>query len=341
MPVSLSDVAAKAEVSVATVSLVLNGKAVGRIPETTRVRVKRAALDLDYHPNRYAKGLQSRQTMNIGVLIQGLRNPYFAEIHEIVEDLICDHGYEVLFDSGRRINFEKGGGVGGWPIDGILAWATSYQRINSSSSESSNNIPVVYVGSPRTDGTDFVTHNAEQGTLLALDYLWEQGYRRIGFSAPPNIEYPAREFRREAYLKFCEDRSLRPDLVDVTPMLEMRNRYQSGYRQAGYEAGCRLASIPANSRPQAVLCYNDLIGIGMMNGALSEGLRIPEDVAIVGFDGIDEGKYQIRPLTTVVTPVDKTCSLALDILLGRISGNLEEAAQGIVLPMTLRIGKSA
>ncbi|MDR3706734.1 MAG: LacI family DNA-binding transcriptional regulator [Capsulimonadaceae bacterium] len=338
MQVSLSDVAAKAGVSAATVSRVLNGKAQGRIPESTRVRVKKVAADLQYHPNRLARGLQSRRTMNIGVVVDGLRNPLFAELLDMLEEKIIEAGYEVLPDTGRRASDAIGNGLKGWPVDGVLMWAVAHQRIDTYLRQPESSTPVVYLGHARADNADFVAHDSRQGTRLALEHLWDRGYRRIAFASPRDLETPSPELRQVAYDMFCRERSAPPVRIDIARSPDMEDCRQSGFRRSGFEAGYNFADWPSGDRPTAVFCYNDLTALGFLNGVLARGLRVPEDVAIVGFDGVDEGLYQLKALTTVEIPSERICSMALDLLLGRIAGDIPDEPRQIVLPMTLRSG---
>lgn len=340
MQISLTDVAAKAGVSAATVSRVLNGKELNRIPEATRARVKRVALELNYQPNRFARALQSRRTMNIGVLVNGLRNPLFAELLDTLEEMIVDAGYDVLPDTGRRVNDVRATGARGWPVDGVLMWAVDHQRVDPALLSSGSDIPVVYLGHVRTDGADFVAYDAVQGTRLALEHLWERGFRKIAFAAPPGAEGQGPEARLITYESFCREKGLPPTRLPIERECEADEPRQSSYRRSGFEAGLRFALTAPEERPDAVFCYNDLIALGMMSAAISREIRIPQELAIVGFDGVYEGRYQARSLTTIEIPARALCSTALDMLLRRISRDLPDEPRQVILPMTLRAGET-
>jgi len=338
MQISLSDVAARAGVSAATVSRVLNGKEEDRIPETTRVRVKQAASDLNYRPNRMARGLQARRSMNIGIVVHGLRNPLFAELFDTLESLIIDAGYGVLPDTRRGKDETATGLFRGWPVDGVLMWAVAHQRMNPGDENPAQQAPVVYMGHPRNDSADFISHDTLQGTRLALRHLLERGHRRIAFASPDDLESPSRELRREGYLDFCRTHALRPHIISVASASEIDEASQDGFRRSGFEAGLRFARLPHGERPTAVFCYNDLTALGFLNALLGAGVRIPEEIAVIGFDGLDEGLYQVKPLTTAVIPVRQICEQALELLLLRMSGEKPKPARQVILPMTLRTG---
>ncbi|HEY3329865.1 MAG TPA: LacI family DNA-binding transcriptional regulator [Capsulimonadaceae bacterium] len=331
--ISLSDVATKAGVSTATVSRVLNGKELARIPASTQERVRAAAVALNYHPNRFARGLQSRRTMNIGVLVDGLRNPFFAELLDTLEEMIVAAGYDVLPDTGRRAANSDGSGLRGWPVDGVLMWAVGDMSIEMGGA--AGELPVVYMGYPRSDGADFVCHDAAQGSRDALQHLWDKGHRRIAF-----VSTATHDARCDTYAAFCQERGIRPEYLAIDQGASAGEADQSAYRKGGFKVGQWLGEMPAGSRPTAVFCYNDLIALGLMSGAASCGLSIPGDLAIVGFDGIDEGLYRARSLTTAEIPAKQLCGIALETLLRRLENDLPEEPRQVVLPMRLRAGTS-
>ena len=220
MQISLSDVAAKAGVSAATVSRVLNGKEQGRIPEATRERVRQVALELNYYPNRTARSLQSRRTMNIGVLVNGLRNPFFAELLDTLEEMIVDAGYDALPDTGHRVSGPEGNGHVGWSVDGILMWTVADMQVDTAHRPPSSNIPVVYIGHERFDDSDFVAQDSGRGARLALEHLWDRGHRRIALASPIAVEPTRFESRRLAYDSFCSERAIHPEYFDVASSLD-------------------------------------------------------------------------------------------------------------------------
>ena len=336
MQASISEVAEKAGVSTATVSRVLNGKAFDRIPEPTRARVRQAATELGYLPSRIARGLKSRRTMNIGVLVSGLRNPLFAEMLDTLEELILNAGYDILADTGRRLDNAEGVGLRDWPVDGVLMWAEPHQCFDRLQLRLPDGVPIVYLGYNRKDQADYVAHDIEQGTRLALDHLFHKGHRQIALVTSPDVE-PA-VGRRAAYVTFCREHAIEQFVIETALMSEEEKGKQCGMRQLGVEIGRVLAERPAAERPTAVFCKNDMIALGVMNTVMSMGLRVPDDLAVVGFDGIEEGKFHIRSLTTVETPTQQICSMAIEILLRRISQDLLDEPQQIVLPMSLRVG---
>ncbi|MDR3708523.1 MAG: LacI family DNA-binding transcriptional regulator [Capsulimonadaceae bacterium] len=340
MYVSLSDIAAKAGVSAATVSRILNDKVPGRVPETTQQRVRQIATEMNYTPNRLGRCLKSQRTMNIGVLVNGLCNPFFAELLDTLEEMIVTAGYDALPDTGRRVNNPDVRGLGGWPVDGILMWGLGHRKVDRSLQRQARGVPVVYMGHSRSDECDFVAHDAAQGTLLALDHLWERGHRKIAFASPPDLEFPSHNVRHETYDAFCLARRMEPIHFEIAPSTEIDEARQTGFRRSGFEAGGRIAEMPVQDRPTAVFCYNDLTALGIMSSVSRRGLRVPEDIAIVGFDGIAEGDYHIRSLTTVVIPSKQICAMSIDLLLRRIAGDLPEEPRQVILPTTLRIGSS-
>jgi len=336
--VSLWDVAAKAGVSATTVSRVLNAKKDTRVADATRQRVLTVASEMNYSPSRAARTLRSRSTMNIGVVVSCQRNPFFAELLDSLERLVVDAEYDVLTDTGHRV---QGQGLRGWPVDGIIMWASPLYSIEDYLGQSVVGVPTVYLGERRPDNSDYVAHDAHQGATLALGHLWEKGHRKIAFVVPESAPYLVTDERRVAYLDFCFAKRIEPMFINVAGGNLVGKVDHSAYRHGGYAVGVSLAEASADERPTAVLCYNDLIAIGLINGSLTKNLRVPEDIAVVGFDGIDEGRYHLKTLTSVVSPYVRSCEAALSILLDRIAGSGSVVPRQIVHPMSLRVGASS
>ena len=345
MPVSLREVAERAGVARGTASSVLNNRsAEARISEETQERVRRIAAEMGYQPNRLAQGLGKGRTNIIGLMIPGLRNPFFLSLLEIAEERALRSGYDVLADTAFQIraSLNLQGKLSGWPIDGILIWVTPQQTLSTYLGAWTKDIPVVYLGYPREDGSDFVAIDRAAGVRQAMEHLRERGYRRIAYLYPWTDLQPE-DVRYTLYAALCAESGLTPEriaLEQLEQQSDMSAITQAGLREAGLKTGLTLASRVASDRPDAVICHNDLVAIGLFSGLRRAGLSVPEDIAVVGFDGIDEGHYLEKSLTTVVSPGAEMIDGALEMLARRLSAGASLAGeqQGLVLPSILRIG---
>ncbi|MBC8104498.1 MAG: LacI family DNA-binding transcriptional regulator [Cytophagales bacterium] len=332
MSVSIRELAEKAGVSPGTVSHVLNGNTAARIAPATQDRVRRAAEEMGYRPNRMARSLGRRRTDTIGLLISGLKNPFFVEIMETAERLAMNAGYSVQLDSAPSINGTFGGHskLSGWPVDGAIMWGIGSENIATYLEQQDSSIPVVYLGAARSGATDWVSFDYFEGGRLAMEHLIGRGRRRIALVSPYAFgEDRHEEPRHAAYMDACRRTGQTPNVL-LTDAEETR--------QAGLRIAERIAALPAGERPDALFCHNDMIAIGVYCGLLRGGIRVPEDVAVVGFDGVVDGQFLERPLTTIRTSGEDLCRHAFDILSLRLRGDRETPPRQIVLPTELTIG---
>ncbi len=345
MPVSLREVAARAGVARGTVSSVLNNRsAEARISPETQARVRMIAEELGYRPNRLAQGLGKGRSNIIGLMIPGLRNPFFLSLLEMAEDLALRSGYDVLPDSAfqMRATYNVDSKLSGWPTGGILIWVRPDKTLSDYLGAWARDIPVVYLGYRRDDRTDYVAIDRESGVRQAMQHLQSRGYRRIAYLYPWADLQPV-DSRYVMYAALCAEFGQEPEkilLETLEPQSPMMLITQAGLREAGLKTGLSLARRPTGERPDAVLCHNDLVAIGLFHGLRRGGLRIPEDIAVVGFDGIEEGQYLDKPLTTVSSPGGELIEAAFDILKDRLSSDVVTEPKQIVLPSVLKIGQT-
>lgn len=336
MPISIEDVAKRAGVSRGTVSHVLNGNVRARIALSTQERVRQAAAELGYHPNRLARSLGRRRTDILGLIISGLQNPFFLELMESAEQIAQEAGYEVLLDAAPvRFSASHFTRLQGWPVDGAVMWAEPHQRLADYLRAQAEDLPVVYLGGqPRLDDSNAVYFDVYHGALTALHYLVAKGYRRIGFLYPYEwVWKQLDEPRHRAYREVCTQVGMP---VQMIPM-----ERQEETRHSGLLAGIALAEMPENTRPDAVLCFNDVVAEGVLFGLRRRGLRVPDDIGIVGFDGIQNAQFLDVPLTTVRLPAKELCREALRLLLSQIGEGPQASSQQIIVPAQLIVGGTA
>ncbi len=338
MAVSIEDVARRAGVSRGTVSHVINGNVAARIAASTQERVWKAVSDLGYHPNRIARSLGRRRTDIVGLIIPSLTNPFFVQIMESMEQLALKEGYQVLLDAMQPIS-SSGKPVAklqGWPVDGVLMWSTDalhslVQMLGAQAGE----VPVVYLGGhPRQDNTDSVYFDVYRGAVDMMNHLVEKGFRKIGFLYPFDwVLEQEDEPRQNAYTKVCQESGIEP--------LMIRMEIQEETRRAGLVAGIELAKMDRNEATEVVLCFNDIVAEGVLFGLRRGGLKVPDDMGVVGIDGIQTAQYLDTPLTTVRLPTEQMCSEALRILLRRIAEGTSAPAIELAIAPELVKGATA
>jgi DNA-binding LacI/PurR family transcriptional regulator len=255
----------------------------------------------------------------IGLVIRDIRSPFFSRVMHSVEDTAYELGYHVLVSnsSGKAEKEEaqiarfREFGVNGMIIASMshkyLATPTIRKMLHQG-------FPFVMVSYIADEDVPFVGSDHEQGGYLATEYLVKQGYQKIGYinGEPGNM---VGELRRRGYEHALQTHGRR---TDKRLQFHLRMRGEKYDYQSGYEIGKKFASLSV--KPDAVFVYNDLSALGFEEAILELGLRIPDDVAIVGFDDIERGEYAPAPLSTVRQPASMIGKEAVDLLLKLMQG---------------------
>jgi len=315
----MADVARTAGVSVATVSKVVNGR--DGVAQATVDRVQQVIAELGYEASLVAQSLRRHRTNVIGILVAEFE-PFSAELLKGASAAVADTGYELLA-------YSCGGGRadGGWErrslsrlsgtlIDGAVI-------VTPAGTETGNGFPLVAVD-PHTgpSGLPTVDCDSFSGAVLATNHLLRLGHRRIGFlGGRPDLE-SAR--LREAGFR----QAMAAAGVPVDEALVQTG----GYRRETAAPPAR-ALLTRRRRPTAIFAANDLTAIATMEVALGLGLRVPEDVSIIGFDNVPESALAPVPLTTVEQPLRRMGAEALLLLVDLIEGVDREPH--VRLPTTL------
>jgi len=308
---TMLDVARAVGVSIQTISAVINDKP--GISDATRERVRHAVAELDYHPNLLASGLRSQRTRTIGVLISSITNPYFPEIVRGVEDIAHREGYSLFLcntdeDPAKQLDYlrllrrHKVAGLvavsGMGAMDGrrILEWLVAHEA------------PVVLMGGDRThDKITTIGVDDHRGGYLATAHLLDLGHRRIGLvTGPPNHGVSQR--RMAGHEEALRDRGIGSDPLLVVP---------GGFDVVSGQFGARRL-MTLNTPPTAIVAGNDLAAIGAMTVLKRLGRRVPEDVAVVGYDNIEMAALYDPPLTTVAQPLYDMGAYAMRTILERV-----------------------
>ena len=323
---TMQQVAERAGVSTALVSLVMRDEP--NVSDHRRALVLQAADDLGYRPNVLARNLASRRTRTIGVVLNDLHNPFFAEIVDGLQRAAGVGGYRVLIGNGQR---SKAGEreavetflqfrVDGLVMAGPTIAVTAMERAASSTA-------VVVVGrTTRSSKIDTVNTDDVLGARLAVDHLVKLGHERIAHIDGGSGAGAAA--RRTGYKAAMSEHGL--DAHSATGDFS---------EVGGSIAAARL--LAGNRVPTAIFAANDLSAVGALDAAEDAGMRVPDDISIVGYDNTALAEMHHMSLTTINQPREDLGRLALELLLQRIDERRAAAVHHIVAPMLVARSTSA
>jgi DNA-binding LacI/PurR family transcriptional regulator len=306
-------VAALAKVSIATVSRTINGSPA--VSDRLMKRVWQAIEQLNYFPNTHARSLVSGRSRILGIIVENITNPFFPELIQNFEEIAVAHGYEILVSSSnsdpailtncvRRMLERKVEGVA------VMTFGEEEPVLDQLTHR---DIPMVLAEFRLDDPkTSTILLDYTTGVRAAVQHLMDLGHRKIGFLAGPHKLHSAitreNDFRtamREAGLE-----------VDPAWVIECDHTLRGGV--AGFE---RLRAL--DSQPTAVLCSNDMTAIGVLRAAYMGGLRVPQDLSVIGLDDIDFAEFTLPPLTTIRLSRADLARAAFDALRSQTDGSVK------------------
>ncbi len=299
------------------------------VGEATRQRVQRAIDELGYRPNLSARHLRNGRTGLIALAIPELNNPYFAELADAAFREAGRHGYTVLLDytdADREKELLVSQGFRANVIDRLILSPVQLSRAEVLNRTSGT--PMVLVGeSVYGVPYDHIAIDNIAASLAAMGHLLDLGRRRIAFiGAQADVNPQPAHLRLHGYQE-----ALAAAGIDYDPDLVVTTDYFSRADGAG---GLRQL-MNLRHPPDAVFAYNDLIAIGVLRAAVEVGLRVPEDIAVVGFDDIEEGRYSNPTLTTISPDKGSIGSHAVTCLIGRLEGSRTAEPEEVQVPFTL------
>ncbi|QBI19488.1 LacI family transcriptional regulator [Egibacter rhizosphaerae] len=311
--VTIHDVATRAETSIGTVSHVMSGKA--PVAPTTRDRVMRAADELGYRPNRVARSLILQQTHMIGMVVPDIANPFFAELAAAVENTARARDYCVVLggvenDPERESIYiaellERG-------VDGLLLAVTAD---SAALGRVLGDHPAVAIDRvPSGWSASSVTTDDRQALRLAVEHVVELNHQRIGFLGGDE-RLPLARGRRASWREAMQGHRLAPVWEDAGPFT----------MESGESAGERLMALPPSEAPTAVVAANDLLALGLLRAAQRRGVRVPEDLSIIGYDDIPYAELSMPALTTVAQPIRSVGQRATTLLLDLMNAETTNA----------------
>ncbi len=315
MRVSIKDIARAAGVSHPTVSRALSDSPL--ISEETKARIQRLAQEMGYSPNALARGLVTRQTYSVGVVVTTIADPFVAEVVQGVEATAHDHGYTVILCNSEATPEREIASVEmlhSKRVDGVIVTASRVGALYLDYLEQTGG-PIVLVNNHNEESgryTFTVGVDNRRGGRLAAEHLVQLGHRRIAYVAGP-ANHSSDLDRLAGYRQALAKGGIEFDPALVIP---------GNGRPDGGEAALQ-AILALDPRPTAVFCYNDMTAIGLIHAAQQVGLSIPQDIAVVGFDDILFASYLYPPLTTIAQPKVEMGRQAMDMVLALITAKEE------------------
>ena len=311
--ITIKEIARLANVSSATVSLVLNCKP--GVSQETRYRVQTIAKSLHYTPNLVARSLVQRRSQAVAMLVSDIRTHIFPEIAAGVDDVLRKSGYSLsiisTYDSGQA-EAHRIEGIRARGVDGIITSASLIHDAGICELARSG-YPVVSVMRRvyNCDELDYITVDNVKGGFLATEHLIRLGHARLGFIKGPVITSTGVE-RFDGAMK----------AMSLYGLSVSADRLKQGdySKKSGYEAAMAMMKLPEGRRPDAIFAGNDDMALGAFEAAYDLGISIPGDLALVGFNNVETTALRTIEITTISQRKEKIGSLAAGRLLDRIEG---------------------
>ncbi|WP_130832639.1 DNA-binding transcriptional regulator CytR [[Erwinia] mediterraneensis] len=307
---TMKDVAEQAGVSTATVSRALMNPE--KVSAATRQRVEQAVIAVGYSPHAIARNAKRGESRTILVIVPDICDPFFSEIIRGVEVTAAAQGYLVLIGDCAHQNQQEKTFMNLMltrQIDGMVLLGS--QVPFDAGVEEQRNLPPMVMANEFAPEMELPTVHIDNLTAAfeAVNHLIQLGHRRIACIAGPE-EMPLCQYRLQGYIQ-----ALRRSGITVDPTCIVRGDFTF---EAGVSALKQLMSLP--QPPRALFCHSDIMALGAMNQARAMGMRIPDDLSVVGFDDIELSRYYDPPLTTVAQPRYAIGREAMLLLLEQLQG---------------------
>lgn len=325
----MKDVARLAGVSTSTVSHVINNDRF--VSDGIRQKVNEAIQRLNYVPSALARSLKMNCTQTIGMLVTTSNNPFYAEVVRGVERSCYQQGYSLILcnTEGDKLRMENSlETLLQKRVDGLLLMCTESIAPSQAVLTRYPHIPMVMMDwSPLEYHGDIIQDNSLLGGEIATQYLIDNGFTDIACIAGPQDKRPAKQ-RLQGYYNAMQKAglALRNELI-----IESDFEFAGGLR--AMQTLLSLSQIP-----QAVFCCNDAMAVGAYQAIYQQGLRVPDDISVMGYDDIDLATYMTPPLSTIHQPKDELGKLAVNQLLYRMENSDAENTILVLTPKLIERG---
>ncbi len=302
-----------------TVSAALHGKP--GVSDKVRDEILRVANEQNYTPNKMAASLKGERSYLIGMLVRDITNPFYTQMIKVIDEVVSASGYSLLLlntneDPEREESCLKT--FFSYYIDGLLLSPfiqqdNSYKLLDHFIKKGT---PVIMLDRMEANSdVGYVGFRNRMGAHSAIEHLINQGHKKISYLAGPSASISSME-RGEGFLKSLNEHGLKTNDHTITPC--------GSSSEDGYNAALKLLKSE-QSRPSAILCFNDLVAIGVYRAAQELGLKIPEDLSVIGFDNIELTEILAPPLSTISLHINQVAKDAAEKLLACIEKNEDPA----------------
>jgi LacI family transcriptional regulator len=310
MPYTLKDVAALAGVSIATASRVINGKP--GVKPATRTKILDVARELNYLPDQLAKGMKTKRTNTIGLVVADITNPFYSYTAKIIEMKARAHNYTVIVgntNNNSTIEHDIITNLRERKVDGFIFASVELHDKPVRQLIQSGAPCITYHRHLEGYQGNFIGSDESEGVSLATQHLYDLGHRRIGFISGPRIFSTGRE-RLRSFLETSRTFAIEsPDYL---------------IKEGGYEITktrtCVNEILSLPEPPTAIFAANDLMALQVLDCVLEAGYRVPDDISIVGYDDIAIASHHSIQLTTVNVHAKQCAELVIETLINIIEG---------------------
>ncbi|ELJ8532897.1 LacI family DNA-binding transcriptional regulator [Vibrio cholerae] len=327
---TMKDIARLAGVSTSTVSHVINKSRF--VSDEIAERVNNAAQQLNYAPSALARSLKMNRTKTIGMLVTTSTNPFFGEVVKGVERSCYHQGYNLILCNTEGDNQRMKASINTLlqkRVDGLLLMCSTLEGERLDVFDRYPDIPIVVMDwGPILFASDKIQDNSLQGGYMAAKHLIECGHKEIGCITGPLIRHQA-QMRYEGY-----KRALAEAGIAINPDWIVESDFEC---EGGYQAFEKL--YQRGKLPSALFVSNDMMAMGVIQAASQRGLRVPDDLSLIGYDDVHIAKFMTPALTTIHQPKYRLGKAAIDTLLYRLE-NPDTTAQVVQLEPTLVVRNS-
>jgi LacI family transcriptional regulator len=333
--ITIKDVAVKAKTSIATVSAVVNDSAF--VSKELKNRVESAIKELGFIPNALASSLKSKKSFQIGLLMSDIRNIFYPEFYRGFEDVVRRKRYNILLcnsDNDAELEKEYLQLLAEKRVDGIAITVSNESTIDEALNYYNNGMPFVFLELFPVDSSKQVfTHirtDGIKGSKLAIQHLIDNGYKKIAIIAH-YAQYRAYKERVDGYYEALKENNL-----------EIRKEYIKIGGLSNKEAAIHTEELlKLSNPPDAIFATNNRMVLGVMKAVKSLNLKIPDDIALVGYDDFEWAEFLNPSLTTIIQPTYEIGREAAKELFRLIEKNKKIKPRTITLPLELIIRESS
>lgn len=315
--VTQEQIARKLGISRQLVTFALSGYP--QVSEESRKRILAAAQEMGYRPNPHARALKRERTGIIALWVPDQISSHYTHVSRELNRLVKQAKHELIVSEVGTAESEQV--LSHVPVDGVFAVDASALVSAHLESPATKGTPVISIGADVSEKTDFVRVDLRAGTDEAMKHLLGSGYRRIAH-ATFITEDRERPGRRLGYVEAMEQAGLPTEFIHYPLSEQQRPITRKLVQDYIREHGC----------PEAIFCHSDDAALGVYRGLCDLKLRVPQDVALIGCDGIQDTEYLECPLTTLVQPVAEMCAIAWQFLLDRLERPTRKRQQSVLQP---------